>query len=164
MMGLTYNWTAMNNLVNSMQPNGGTNQPIGLVWGWHSLVGGGPLTAPAKDSNYTYQDVIVLMSDGLNTQDRWYGNGQRPTPVDKRMYDHRQRLGHLRQRQKLGRHDLHHSGQYRRRSDLDAVAELRRQQRQNGRSDQILHGDTSSGLGTVFSAIGTSLTQLRVAK
>ena len=37
-----------------MYPNGNTNQPIGLVWGWQSLVGGGPLTAPAKDSNYTY--------------------------------------------------------------------------------------------------------------
>lgn len=32
MMGLNYNWTAMNNLVDSMQPNGATNQPIGLVW------------------------------------------------------------------------------------------------------------------------------------
>ena len=46
MMGLNYDWTAMNTLVNSMQPNGNTNQPIGLVWGWQSLVGGGPLTAP----------------------------------------------------------------------------------------------------------------------
>ena len=55
MMGLSYNWTAMNSLVDSMQPNGNTNQPIGLVWGWQSLVGGGPLTAPAKDSNYNYQ-------------------------------------------------------------------------------------------------------------
>ena len=45
MMGLSYNWTAMNTLVDSMQPNGNTNQPIGLVWAWLSLVGGGPLTA-----------------------------------------------------------------------------------------------------------------------
>ena len=62
----------MNSLVDSMQPNGNTNQPIGLVWGWQSLVGGGPLTAPAMDSNYKYQQVIILLSDGLNTQDRWY--------------------------------------------------------------------------------------------
>ena len=53
MMGLNYDWTSMNSLVDSMQPNGNTNQPIGLVWGWQSLVGGGPLTAPAMDSNYT---------------------------------------------------------------------------------------------------------------
>ena len=77
----------MNSLVDSMQPAGGTNQPIGLVWAWQSLVGGGPLTAPPKDSNYKYQDVIVLMSDGLNTQNRWYGNGSSASvPVDNRMY------------------------------------------------------------------------------
>src|SRR5262249_12547011 len=74
-MGLTYDWTALNNLVNGMVANGTTNQPIGLVWGWLSLVGGGPLTAPAKDPGYTYQQIIILLSDGLNTQDRWYGNG-----------------------------------------------------------------------------------------
>ncbi len=82
MKGLSYDWTSMNSLVDSMQPNGNTNQPIGLVWGWQSLVGGGPLSAPTMDSNYTYQQAIILMSDGLNTADRWY---QTQTPVDNRM-------------------------------------------------------------------------------
>ena len=27
---------------------------------------------PAKDPNYTYNQVIILLTDGLNTQDRWY--------------------------------------------------------------------------------------------
>lgn len=88
MMGLNYNWTAMQTLVSNMVANGSTNQPIGLVWGWQSLTGGGPLTAPAMDSNYTYQQIIILLSDGLNTQDRWYGNGMlTSTSVDYRMYD-----------------------------------------------------------------------------
>jgi len=88
MMGLSYNWSTMTSLVNAMSPNGATDQPIGLVWGWQSLVGGGPFTAPTMDSNYTYQQVIILLSDGLNTQDRWYGNGsQTSTQVDSRMYD-----------------------------------------------------------------------------
>jgi Flp pilus assembly protein TadG len=88
MMGLSYDWTSMNSLVNSMQPNGGTNQPIGLVWGWQSLVGGGPLSVPAMDPGYKYQQAIILLSDGLNTQDRWYGNGSSTsTDVDHRMYD-----------------------------------------------------------------------------
>ena len=40
------------------------------------------------DSNYKYQQVIILLSDGLNTQDRWYGNGSSTsTAVDHRMYD-----------------------------------------------------------------------------
>jgi Flp pilus assembly protein TadG len=87
MMGLTYDWTALKNLVNLMTPNGTTNQPIGLVWGWQSLVGGGPLTSPAMDPNYTYNQVIILLTDGLNTQDRWYGDGSTTsTQVDARMY------------------------------------------------------------------------------
>jgi Flp pilus assembly protein TadG len=88
MMGLSYNWSAMSTLVNQMTPNGATNQPVGLVWGWLSLAGGGPLTAPAQQSGYTYTNVIILLSDGLNTQDRWYGNGSATsTQVDARMYD-----------------------------------------------------------------------------
>jgi len=70
--GLSYNWSAMSTLVNQMTPNGNTNQEIGLVWGWQSLVGGGPLTAPAMDPNFQYNQVIILLTDGLNTQDRWY--------------------------------------------------------------------------------------------
>ena len=84
MMGLTYDWVALNLLVDKLLPDGNTNQPIGLVWAWQSLVGGGPLTAPPKNSNYTYNEVIVLMSDGLNTQNRW---SKTQSAVDKRMYD-----------------------------------------------------------------------------
>ena len=88
MMGLSYDWTSMKGLVDQMYPNGSTNQPIGLVWGWQSLVGGGPFTAPAMDPNYTYKQVIILLSDGLNTQDRWYGDGSHTSSqVDKRMHD-----------------------------------------------------------------------------
>jgi Flp pilus assembly protein TadG len=87
-MGLSYNWSAMSTLVNHMSPGGSTNQPIGLVWGWQTLVGGGPFTAPAMDSSYQYQQAIILLSDGLNTQDRWYGNGSSTsTQVDSRMYN-----------------------------------------------------------------------------
>jgi Flp pilus assembly protein TadG len=88
MMGLNYNWVAMNLLVDNMVAEGSTNQPIGLVWGWQSLIGGGPFTMPAMDPNYKYNQVIILLSDGLNTQDRWYGNGyDHNTSVDYRMLD-----------------------------------------------------------------------------
>lgn len=87
--GLSYDWTTMASMIDGMTPVGATNQPIGLVWGWQSLVGGGPLTAPTMDTtNYQYQQVIILLSDGLNTQNRWYGNGSSTsTSVDYRMYD-----------------------------------------------------------------------------
>ena len=74
-MPLSYNWAAMKSLVDNMTPNGNTNQAIGLAHGWMSLVGGGPFpTPPPMDSNYAYQQIIILMTDGLNTQDRWYNS------------------------------------------------------------------------------------------
>jgi hypothetical protein len=85
---LTYDWTGLNAAIDNLYPLGATNQPIGLVHGWQSLVGGGPFpAAPATDPRYQYNQVIILMSDGLNTLDRWYGNGSSTsTSVDQRMY------------------------------------------------------------------------------
>lgn len=71
-MGLNYDWSAMTSLVNNMSPAGNTNQAIGLQLGWLSLVGGGPFTVPAMNPNYKYTQAIILLTDGLNTQDRWY--------------------------------------------------------------------------------------------
>ena len=72
-MPLSNTWTQMTTLVNNMSPAGNTNQAIGLAHGWMSLVGGGPYpTPPPLDPNYTYQQVIILLTDGLNTQNRWY--------------------------------------------------------------------------------------------
>ena len=40
-----------------------------------SLVGGGPYPAPpAEDPKYKYTKAIILMSDGLNTENRWYND------------------------------------------------------------------------------------------
>ena len=76
MKALSYDWSGMNALVNAMSPAGSTNQGLGLQLGWMSLVGGGPFpTPPAKDPLYQYTQVIILLTDGLNTQDRWYGDG-----------------------------------------------------------------------------------------
>src|ERR1019366_531902 len=71
-MGLSYDWTAMTSLVNNMSPGGSTNQGLGLQLGWLSLIGGGPFTVPALNPNYKYTQAIILLTDGLNTQDRWY--------------------------------------------------------------------------------------------
>jgi hypothetical protein len=84
MVGLNYNWTGMDTLVESLQPGGNTNQPIGLVWAWQSLVGGGPLTVPPKETGFNYRNIIILLSDGLNTENRWSGDED---DVDSRMYD-----------------------------------------------------------------------------
>jgi len=39
--------------------------------GWQSLTAS-PFTVPALDPNYRYKQIIILLTDGLNTQDRWY--------------------------------------------------------------------------------------------
>jgi len=84
LIGLTDNWTTLSNEVDAMQPNGSTNQAIGLAWGWQSLTQA-PFTIPAFDPTYTYKQIIILLTDGLNTQDRWYGDGYNTsTQVDAR--------------------------------------------------------------------------------
>ena len=77
----SYDWTALNDKVDAMVAAGNTNQAIGLAWGWQSLTTGTPLDAPAKDPNYQYQDIIIILSDGINTQDRWYTSA---TSIDNR--------------------------------------------------------------------------------
>jgi Flp pilus assembly protein TadG len=72
LMPLSYNWTSLKALIDTMTPNGNTNQAIGLAWAWQSLAQTAPLNAPAKEAAYTYKDAIILLSDGMNTQDRWY--------------------------------------------------------------------------------------------
>jgi Flp pilus assembly protein TadG len=162
MMGLSYNWTAMTSLVDQMQPNGNTNQPIGLVWGWLSLVGGGPLTAPAKDSNYKYTDVIILMSDGLNTQNRWSSD---QTTIDKRMYDPSNNGAGTCANIKNGGITLY---TIQVNTGGDPLSTLL--QSCAGGPDKFADPakfymvTSSSGLGTVFNTIGTNLTQLRVAR
>jgi Flp pilus assembly protein TadG len=155
MKGLSYDWTGMNNLVNSMQPNGNTNQPIGLVWAWQSLVGGGPLTAPAKDTGFTYQQVIILMSDGLNTADRWYST---QTPVDNRMYQTGNGSGTCA--------NIKASGITIYTIQVNTGGDPTSTLLQNcaSSSDKFFVVTNASGLSTVFSQIGTNLTKLRVAR
>ena len=47
------------------------NQGLGLQIGWLSLVGGSSFPVMPKDPLYQYTDVIILLTDGLNTQNRW---------------------------------------------------------------------------------------------
>jgi hypothetical protein len=93
---LTSNWSALKSTINAMQPTGTTNQAIGLSVGAQTLIPGGSMyNAPAEDPNYTYNRAIILLSDGLNTEDRWpeyginnqntgSGNPQFPGMIDNR--------------------------------------------------------------------------------
>jgi len=162
MKGLSYDWTGMKSVVDSMSPNGNTNQPIGLVWGWQSLTGGGPLTAPPMDSNYTYKQVIILLSDGLNTANRWTNKGDdeanKQKKVDDRMY-------------KGGKGDgtcanIKGAGITIYTIQVNTGGDPTSTLLQNCASDSNKFWElkTSSAISTVFNQIGTNLSQLRVAK
>jgi Flp pilus assembly protein TadG len=156
--GLSYNWSAMHSLVNGLVATGSTNQPIGLVTAWHSLVGIGPFTAPALDPNYAYNQVIILLSDGLNTQDRWYGNGSDTnTSVDYRMYDSAGR-GTCANIKAAG--VTIYTIQVN--TESDPVSTLL----SNCASDpsKFFYLTSSNQIADVFNTIGTNLAKLRIAK
>ena len=161
---LSNDWTAMNNAVNALYPLGGTNQPIGLVHGWQSLVGGGPYpTPPVKEDNFQYQDVIVLMSDGLNTQDRWYGDGSNVSiDVDSRMYESSS-VGTCAniQAQNIMIYTVHVN------TDGGPTSTLLKNCASTNKTTNVKEFQmvtTANGIGTAFDNIATQLSQLRVAQ
>lgn len=83
---MTNSWATLKAAVTAMTSKGSTNQTIGLVWAWQSLQLTSPIPAPAKDADYEYQDAIILLSDGDNTENRFTGNGSSSSKaVDDRM-------------------------------------------------------------------------------
>jgi Flp pilus assembly protein TadG len=78
---LSYDWTTLKQVITNMSPNGNTNQAIGLQHAWMTLLQQSPYNAPAESGNYNYVKAIVLFSDGLNTEDRWYYDA---TSIDNR--------------------------------------------------------------------------------
>jgi hypothetical protein len=157
LMALSYDWTALGKKVDAMVPNGGTNQAIGLQWAFQSLTSA-PFTIPAMDSNYKYKKVIILLTDGLNTQNRLYGNGSDPEPkVDARqtiLCDNIKAAGALLKDWVIYTVQVNTGG--------DPTSTLL----QNCASDsnKFFLLTSSTGIVTTFNQIGTELSNLRVAK
>jgi Flp pilus assembly protein TadG len=164
-MPLTYNWSTLKTNVTAMQPTGGTDQSVGLAWGWQSLLQTGPIPAPAEDPNTTYNRVIILLSDGLNTEDRWpnYGNGssQNGTDIDVRQA---QQCANIKAAvDPTGRPMFTvYTIQVNTSSPADPTSTVL----QNCASDQskFFMLTSSSQIATTFTTIGTALSQLRVAR
>jgi Flp pilus assembly protein TadG len=148
-MGLSYDWTSMSNLVTNMSPAGNTNQAIGLQVGWQSLVGGGPFTSPAMDPNYTYQQIIILLTDGLNTQDRWYTS---QSSIDAR--------------QSLTCSNIKAAGITLYTIQVNTGGDPTSTLLQNcaSASDKFFLLTSASAIVTTFNTIGTNLSKLRVAR
>jgi hypothetical protein len=148
-MGLNYDWASMKSLVDDMSAAGNTNQAIGLQAGWMSLTGGGPFTVPAEDANYTYSHVIILLTDGLNTQDRWYTS---QSSIDAR--------------QTLTCTNVKSSGVILYTIQVNTDGEATSTLLQNCASDssKFFLLTSANQIVTTFAQIGTNLSKLRIAK
>jgi Flp pilus assembly protein TadG len=82
---LSYDFTTLSSQINAMTPNGSTNQAVGLANGWQMLTTGTPYATPALPANTAR--YIILLSDGLNTQDRWWGDSNEGTADDLKIDD-----------------------------------------------------------------------------
>jgi Flp pilus assembly protein TadG len=70
---LTGDWNALEAKVDSMTPSGMTNVTIGAVWAWHALTPGEPFTQ-GQAVRPDVDKVIILLTDGLNTGNRFTSN------------------------------------------------------------------------------------------
>ncbi|HVX98192.1 MAG TPA: pilus assembly protein [Pseudorhodoplanes sp.] len=79
MMPLSNDWTALNAKIDAMTPSGNTNVTIGLAHAWQTLAPNAPYNAPSPAPDL--DKVIVLLTDGDNTQNRWTSS---QTSIDSR--------------------------------------------------------------------------------
>lgn len=150
-MPMSYDWKKLKKLVDDMEPTGNTNQAIGLAWAWMTLSPGEPFNPPAKDPNYTYKDTIILLSDGLNTQNRWYNNASQIDARQKILCDNAKAAGNT-------IYTIHvNTG-----SPPDPVSAVL--QYCASSSDKFFLVTSASQTVAAFESIGTSLSKLRVAR
>jgi Flp pilus assembly protein TadG len=155
---LSYDWSALKAGINAMQPTGGTNQAVGLAWAWETLQQGAPMNAPAEDPNYTYKKAIIILSDGLNTEDRWPANGDGGTQFN----------GAIDARQMILCDNIKKQGitiytiQVDTSSPPDPVSPVLSYCASGSQNFYMLY--SASQVVTAFNSIGTSLAQLRVAR
>ena len=147
LVGLSNDWTSLSNKIDAMQPVGNTNQAIGLQMGWQSLTAA-PFTVPAQDPNYKYGQVIILLSDGLNTEDRWYTNASSIDARQQKTCDNLKAAGITVYTVQVN-------------TDGDPTSSLL----QNCASDssKFFLLTSSAQIVTTFGQIGTALTNLRLA-
>jgi Flp pilus assembly protein TadG len=162
---LSYTWSTLKDAVNAMQPTGGTNQAIGLAWAWQTLLPNSPVPAPPEDANTTYNRVIIILSDGLNTEDRWpqYGNGstQNGTYIDDRQAALCNTLTHAKDAKGSPMYTV-----YTIQVNTHAPADPTSTVLQNCASspDKFYMLTSSTQIATTFTTIGTALSKLRVAR
>lgn len=140
-------------MIDGLDASGGTNQMIGMAWAWTTLqVGTDPFPAPTKDADYKYTDAIILLSDGLNTGSRMYGDGTSWTSA-------------IDTRQQILCDNIKNAGamiytiQVNTDGDPDSAV-----LKYCANTGNFFSTTTASGIATAFTAIGNSLNKLRVSR
>lgn len=72
MLTLTNDWSALNSKIDAMQPVGNTNVTIGLQVAFQALSPVAPFNASTPKADL--DKVIILLTDGDNTENRWSTN------------------------------------------------------------------------------------------
>lgn len=148
-MPLSYDWTALKDKVDEMQPAGNTNQGIGMAWGWLSLLQQEPFNAPAEDANFKYTKVVVLMSDGDNTENRFTTNQSQIDARQRLLCDNAKAAGIQIYTIQVNTNNDNTS------SVMSYCA---------SGSSNYFATTSASGISSAFSSIGASLSKLRIAK
>ena len=148
-MPLSYDWASLKSRIDSLVPTGNTNQGIGLAWGWMTLSQTEPFNAPAKDANFVYKDAVVLLSDGLNTQNRWYSSASQIDARQKILCDNAKAANIT-----IYTVQVNTGG--------DPTSAVLKYCAQNTSSFYLI--TSASQTASVFSQIGTELSKLRVSK
>ena len=64
---LTGNKTTLNAAIDAMAPNGNTNVPEGLAWGWRTISSAEPFSEGVPESRKDIDKVVIVLTDGANT-------------------------------------------------------------------------------------------------
>ncbi|MEH2514240.1 Flp pilus assembly protein TadG [Nitrobacteraceae bacterium AZCC 1564] len=150
-MAMSDKWGDLKTQIDNMKAVGNTNQGIGMAWGWLSLLQQDPLPAQAEDANYKYNRIVILLSDGDNTQNRY--------STDARTIDGRQKL--LCDNAKAAGIEIY---TIQVNTDGTATSDVMSYCASDQKTDHFFSVKDESGIGKAFAQIGASLTKLRVAR
>jgi Flp pilus assembly protein TadG len=131
--------------IESMDPTGKTNVTIGLAWAWHALTPNSPLTegtAPTTEID----KVIILLTDGENTENRWSTSASQIDARTKKVCDNVKAAGIKLYTIRV----------------IEGNATLLQQCA--SKSDMYFSVSSATQLDGVFDAIAKNLANLRIAK
>lgn len=74
MIPLTTNLNAISAAADNLEASGNTNLTIGVEWGMHALTPGQPLTGGSPENTQDLVRALIVLTDGVNTEDRFGGN------------------------------------------------------------------------------------------